>query len=114
MGILLQNRWKNFHFSWFLPTFGIYKIRRCMENKVFFMESIQDYDLRRHPQCVIHILCTRGSMSFHFQHIHYNIVAGDYVILTNMSLDSGFSGSDESRALTIAMSDSVVSSMALS
>ena len=57
-----------------------------MENKVFFMESIQDYDLRRHPQCVIHILCTRGSMSFHFQHIHYNIVAGDYVILTNMSL----------------------------
>ena len=84
-----------------------------MENKVFFMESIQDYDLRRHPQCVIHILCTRGSMSFHFQHIHYNIVAGDYVILTNMSLASGFSGSEDYRALTMGLSEPFVLSMAI-
>ena len=44
-----------------------------------------------HPQSVIHILCTRESMNFRFQNINYNIVAGDYVILANMSLASGFS-----------------------
>lgn len=58
---------------------------------MFFMDSIRDFDVMEHPQSVIHILCTRESMGFRFQNINYNIVAGDYVILANMSLASGFS-----------------------
>ena len=83
------------------------------ENKIFFMESIQNYDARRHSQCVIHILCTRGSMSFRFQNVHYNIVAGDYVILTNMSLASGFSESEDYCALTMGLPEPFVLSMAI-
>ena len=77
------------------------------------MESIRNYDAGRHPQCVIHILCTRGSMSFRFQNVHYNIVAGDYVILTNMSLASGFSESEDYCALTMGLPEPFVLSMAI-
>ena len=77
---MLQNRGIYFHISWFFAYI-----------RTFFMDSIRDFDVMEHPQSVIHILCTRESMSFRFQNINYNIVAGDYVILANMSLASGFS-----------------------
>ena len=83
------------------------------KDRIFFMDSIRDFDVREHPQSVIHILCTRGSMSFRFQNVNYNIVAGDYVILTNMSLASGFSESDDYSALTMGLSAQFVMSMAI-
>lgn len=64
-----------------------------------------------HPQSVIHILCTRESMNFRIQNINYNIVAGDYVILANMSLASGFSKSDDYNAVTMGLSKQFVMSM---
>lgn len=71
----------------------------------------QDFDVMEHPQSVIHILCTRESMNFRFQNINYNIVAGDYVILANMSLASGFSESDDYNAVTMGLSKQFVMSM---
>lgn len=115
----MQNRWGNFHFSWFLPKFGSSlrnhgkRMEQPIWNRIFFMDSIHAYDARRYPQCVIHILCTKGSMSFRFQNVHYNIVSGDYVILTNMSLASGFSESEDYRALTMGLSEPFVLSMAI-
>lgn len=82
-------------------------------NKIFFIESIKDHDSVTDPYCVIHILCTGGSMSFRFQNEPYNIAAGDYVILTNMSLASGFSESADYRALTMGLSEPFVLSMAI-
>ena len=78
---MLQNRGIYFHISWFLPT------------------SV--------PQ----IGKQRESMNFRFQNINYNIVAGDYVILANMSLASGFSESDDYNAVTMGLSKQFVMSM---
>lgn len=50
-------------------------------------------------------------MNFRFQNINYNIVAGDYVILANMSLASGFSESDDYNAVTMGLSKQFVMSM---
>ena len=114
---MLQNRGIYFHISWFLPTSvpQIGKQGKRMEQQekdwIFFMDSIRDFDVMEHPQSVIHILCTRESMSFRFQNINYNIVAGDYVILANMSLASGFSESDDYNAVTMGLSKQFVMSM---
>lgn len=61
----------------------------------------------------MHILCMVGNMSFFFQKVRYNIMPGDYVILTNMSLVSGFSESKDYNAITMGMSESFVMSMAV-
>ncbi len=116
---MLQNRGIYFHISWFLPTFVPQtgkqgkRMEQQEKDRIFFMDSIRDFDVRQHPQSVIHIFCTRGSMSFRFQNVNYNIVAGDYVILTNMSLASGFSESDDYSALTMGLSAQFVMSMAI-
>lgn len=82
-------------------------------NKIFFIRSVKEYDVTDNPCCVIHILCRRGSMSFRFQNVHYNIAAGDYVILTNMSLASGFSESDDYEGITMGLSEPFVLSIAI-
>lgn len=89
----------------------------CMRNqgwnKVFFLDSIQNYDFTKNPEHVMHILCIEGSMNFFFQDVHYNIVPGDYVILTNMSLVSFLSESKGYNAITMGVSESFVMSMAV-
>ena len=50
-------------------------------------------------------------MNFRFQNINYNIVAGDYVILANMSLASSFSESDDYNAVTMGLSKQFVMAM---
>lgn len=82
-------------------------------NKIFFLDSIKDHNITRNPEHVIHILCIEGSMSFLFQDVRYNIVPGDYVILTNISLVSSFSESEDYSAITMGMSESFVMSMAV-
>lgn len=82
-------------------------------NKLFFMDSVADYDAARNTDHVVHILCIKGSVSFYFQHVHYNIAPGDYVILTNVALASGFSASDDYRAIAMALSESFVTSMTI-
>ena len=82
-------------------------------NKLFFMDSVTDYDAARNTDHVVHVLCIEGSMSFCFQHVHYNIASGDYVILTDVALTSGFSASDNYWAIVMALSESFVTSMAI-
>ena len=50
-------------------------------DKLFFLDSPGDFDAARHADCVLHILCTQGSMSFLFRETRYHIAARDYVIL---------------------------------
>lgn len=80
-------------------------------NKIFFMDSIRHYDARRSPQYAIHLLCVNGNMSFRFQNVYYNIVAGDYVILTNMLLASDFIESEDYRAIIMGLSEPFAMSM---
>ena len=47
--------------------------------EIYFVDSITDYTAMEFPGHVVHILCLNGSMSFIFQNVRYNIVAGDYV-----------------------------------
>lgn len=52
-------------------------------------------------------------MSFSFQHVRYNVVSGDYVIVTNPALASDFSTSDGFDAVIMSLSDAFVTSMAV-
>lgn len=114
---MLQNRGIYFHISWF---FAYIRTADRQTGETYgttgkgldILHGLdQDFDVMEHPQSVIHILCTRKSMNFRFQNINYNIVAGDYVILANMSLASGFSESDDYNAVTMGLSKQFVMSM---
>ena len=114
---MLQNRGIYFHISWF---FAYIRTADRQTGETYgttgkgldILHGLdQDFDVMEHPQSVIHILCTRESMNFRFQNINYNIVAGDYVILANMSLASGFSESDDYNAVTMGLSKQFVMSM---
>ena len=116
---MLQNRGIYFHISWF---FAYIRTADRQTGETYgttgkgldILHGLdQDFDVMEHPQSVIHILCTRESMNFRFQNINYNIVAGDYVILANMSLASGFSESDDYNAVTMGLSKQFVMSMAI-
>ena len=82
-------------------------------NKLYFIDSIDNYGITEGADHVIHILCTAGCMSFSFQETHYNIAVGDYVILTDLSLASDFSRSEDFTGIVLCLSESFVSSMAL-
>lgn len=82
-------------------------------NKLYFIDSIDNYGVTEGADHVIHILCTAGCMSFSFQETHYNIAVGDYVILTDLSLASDFSRSEDFTGIVLCLSESFVSSMAL-
>lgn len=82
-------------------------------NKIFFTNRIDEYDITSLMDHVIHILCTEGSMSFTFREIHYNIVVGDYVILTNVSFASNFILSKNFKGIFMCFPESFVAPMAL-
>lgn len=82
-------------------------------DKITFVDSIDDFDFIRYADHIIHILCTKGSMSFIFRDVRYNITAGDYVILPNVALVSGFSQSPDLKAFIMSLSGSFFTSMAI-
>lgn len=82
-------------------------------DKILFFDSLVVYPFNRYTDHVLHILCTDGNVSFSFQNVHYNIVPGDYVILTNPLLATNFSESDDFEAVIMSLSDSFVTSMAI-
>lgn len=84
-----------------------------MWNKIVFYDSVANSHPARYADHVLHILCTEGYMSFTFQHVRYNVVPSDYVIITNPALASDFSVSDDFDAVVMSMSDSFVTSMAI-
>ena len=84
-----------------------------MWDKIQFFQSLSEYPFAKYADSVLHILCTAGTMSFSFQDVRYNVVPGDYVILTNPSLASAFSQSDDFDAVIMSLSEAFITSMAI-
>lgn len=82
-----------------------------LSQKIVFIDSLKNYDVTTIPDCALHILCTEGCMSFNFQGTHYNIVAGDYVILPNIVFLTELAQSENYQAITMGVSASFVSMM---
>lgn len=80
---------------------------------IIFAETFRDYNIPQYAGRVIHILCDKGNMGFTFQDTRYNIAAGDYVILPNTTLVSGFSESDDFQGILMSLSDTFVTSIAI-
>lgn len=85
-----------------------------VDSKVIFVDNIGNYDFKRYTaDHIMHILCTAGSMSFIFHNVHYNIVSGDYIIISNLALASDFSSSPDCRCIIMSFAESFFVSMAL-
>ena len=78
-----------------------------------FVDSIGGYDIAGLSGKVVHILCLEGSMSFGFRNTHYNISAGDYVILTSISFVSGITRSADFKAISMCFPESFLAPIAL-
>lgn len=84
-----------------------------MWDKILFFKSLPDCQFTEYADRVMHILCTKGNMSFTFQDVRYNVVPGDYVILPNPALASDFSESDDFESIIMCLSESFVTSMSI-
>ena len=84
-----------------------------MWDKIQFFKSLSDYPFTKYADHVLHILCIEGNMSFSFQNIRYNVMPRDYVILTNLSLASAFSQSEDFDAVIMSLSEPFVTSMGI-
>lgn len=84
-----------------------------MWDKILFFKSLSGYSSAQYADSVLHILCTGGNMSFSFQDVRYNVVPGDYVILTNPTLASDFSESVDFDAVIMSLSETFITSMAI-
>ena len=72
---------------------------------IVFADTWQEISTLQYAGRVIHILCRKGNMGFTFQDTHYNIAAGDYVILPNATLASDFSASDDFQGILMNLSE---------
>ena len=80
---------------------------------IIFADTWQGFNTLQYGGRVIHILCRKGNMGFTFQDTHYNIAAGDYVILPNAALASDFSASDDFQGILMNLSEAFVTSIAI-
>ena len=80
---------------------------------IVFADTWQEISGLQYAGRVIHILCRKGNMGFTFQDTHYNIAAGDYVILPNAALASDFSASDDFQGILMNLSEAFVTSIAI-
>lgn len=80
---------------------------------IIFVDTLQGFNTLQYTGRVIHILCSRGNMSFTFQDTCYHIAAGDYVILPNATLVSDFSDSEDFQGILMSLSDIFITSIAI-
>ena len=80
---------------------------------IIFADTWQEFNALQYAERVIHILCRKGNMGFAFQDTHYNISSGDYVILPNAALASGFSASDDFQGILMNLSEAFITSIAI-
>ena len=64
-----------------------------------FKENISDLCPEELSEHIVHVLCTAGSMSFLQNNVRYNVIAKDYIILTNISLVSNIAASPDFKAI---------------
>lgn len=82
-------------------------------DKIVFLNSLADYRPVMYAGYVLHILCTKGGMSFTCGYVRYNVVPGDYVIMPNPSLASEFSESGDFKAIIVCLSERFITSMSI-
>ena len=80
---------------------------------IVFADTWQEISTLQYAGRVVHILCRKGNMGFTFQDTHYNIAAGDYVILPNATLASDFSASDDFQGILMNLSEAFVTLIAI-
>lgn len=98
----------------FAKTYYINKKMECTEfDGIVFADTWQEFNALRYAGRVVHILCCFGSMRFTFQDTHYDVAAGDYIILPNAELGSDFSVSGDFRGILMNLSDAFVTSIAI-
>lgn len=73
-----------------------------------FIDDITGYDFMTKPHNVTHILCIEGSLSFILDHIRYNIIRGDYLILTIGQFATFFSKSEDCRIVAMTFPDNLL------
>ena len=112
----LHDSGEYFHYSWFLSIFAGKQAPGMSDVKfdgIVFADTWQEFNTLRCVGRVIHILCRKGNIGFTFQDTHYNISAGDYVILPNASLASDFLASDDFQGILMNLSEAFVTSIAI-
>lgn len=75
---------------------------------LFFTDTLAEYDFASYAGHVVHILCIEGSISFTLHHTRYNILPGDYVILTNGMFVSSVSQSEDCRVIIMSFAESFI------
>lgn len=80
---------------------------------IVFADKVAGFALAGTPGRVLHILYTRGGMSFMLHDVRYNVAAGDYVILPDAALASDITESADAEAMVMSLSESFVASLAL-
>ena len=83
----------------------------ALSRKIVFVDALKEFDVTVIPDCVMHILCTEGGMHFDFQGTHYDVEAGDYVILPNLLFLSGLTQSEDFRAQIMLLSSTFVNTL---
>lgn len=78
-----------------------------------FIDDIGNFGFGDSTDGVLHLLCLAGGMSFMFQDVRYNVVRGDYVIMTNPGLVCEVSTSHDFNGIIMRLSESYVATLAL-
>lgn len=73
-----------------------------------FIDDIASFDLMAMPRNVTHILCLEGSLSFVLDHTRYNLIRGDYLILTTGLFATSFSKSDDCQIIAMTFPDNLL------
>ena len=80
---------------------------------IVFADAVTGFADAQRPDCVLHILCLHGGMSFMLHDVRYNVAPQDYVILPNAALASDFTGASDVEAIVMSLSETLVASLAL-
>lgn len=83
-------------------------MERDDSSPIVFSDMLSNSSMRPRIGYVIHILCTRGSLSFTLHDTRYNVSPGDYVILPNGMLVSEVSQSVDCHLIVMSFEESFV------
>lgn len=110
---MLQQSWGYFHNPWYFANFAPMNDKKATMDLPLFFDSLSEYDFSRYHDNVLHILCTRGSMSLSIQHTRYHISTADYIILTPGILISNISQSDDCSLLIMSFNEMMATKSAI-
>lgn len=80
---------------------------------ICFYDTFVGFDFAAHIGHLIHILCVHGSLSFTHNHVHYNVMPGNYVIFTKGAYVKSLAQSDDCRLIVMTFPEELTAGMAL-